>query len=153
MEWVIGRNGLYIEPDMEYIGHYKKEEKIANSAANGKCSYTTRDELAYAYSKMLQEEKHNGKIYYLTGEPITQRELAEYMNTAYGTNLIYEEMNVEDYKKERIAELGEFLGTVIAGIYQGIRSGHFDTPSDFKAATGREHISWSDYFQQIRKIN
>jgi len=26
----------------------------------------------------------------------------------------------------------------------------FDKPSDFKSAAGREHISWSDYFQQIR---
>lgn len=150
MEWGIGRNGLYIEPDVEYIENYKKLGKIANCAADGKCSYTTRDELAYAYSKMLLEEKHNGKTYYLTGEPITQQELADYLNMAFGTNLIYETMSLEDYKKERIAELGEFIGTIIAGIYQGIRSGAFDKSSDFTSAAGREHISWSDYFQQIR---
>ncbi len=149
MEWGIGRNGLYIEPDVEYIENYKKAGKIANCAAGGKCAYTTRDELAYAYTKMLLEEKHNGKTYYLTGEPITQQELADYLNMAFGTNLIYETMSLEDYKKERIAELGEFIGTIIAGIYQGIRSGAFDKPSDFKSAAGREHISWSDYFQQI----
>lgn len=150
MEWGIGRNGLYIEPDVEYIENYKKVGKIANCAADGKCSYTTRDELAYAYSKMLLEEKHNGKTYYLTGEPITQQELADYLNMAFGTNLIYETIDVEDFKKERIAELGEFIGTIIAGIYQGIRSGAFDKSSDFVSAAGREHISWSDYFQQIR---
>lgn len=150
MEWGIGRNGLYIEPDVEYIENYKKVGKIANCAADGKCSYTTRDELAYAYSKMLLEEKHNGKTYYLTGEPITQQELADYLNMAFGTNLIYETIDVEDFKKERIAELGEFIGTIIAGIYQGIRSGAFDKSSDFTSAAGREHISWSDYFQQIR---
>ena len=49
-----------------------------------------------------------------------------------------------------MAELGEFMGTNIAGIYQGIRSDAFDKPSDFKSAAGGEHISWSDYFQQIR---
>ena len=49
-----------------------------------------------------------------------------------------------------IAELGEFIGTIIAGIYQGIRSGAFDKSSDFTSAAGREHISWNDYFQQIR---
>jgi len=150
MEWGIGRNGLYIEPDVEYIENYKKVGKIANCAADGKCSYTTRDELAYAYSKMLLKEKHNGNTYYLTGEPITQQELADYLNMAFGTNLIYETISLEDYKKERIAELGEFIGTIIAGIYQGIRSGAFDKSSDFTSAAGREHISWSDYFQQIR---
>ena len=150
MEWSIGRNGLYIEPDVEYIENYKKVGKIANCAEDGKCAYTTRDELAYAYSKMLLEVKHNGKTYYLTGEPITQQELADYLNMAFGTNLIYETIGVEDFKKDRIDELGEFIGTIIAGIYQGIRSGDFDKSSDFTSAAGRKHISWSDYFQQIR---
>lgn len=150
MEWSIGRNGLYIEPDVEYIENYKKIGKISNCAEDGKCAYTTRDELAYAYSKMLLEEKHNGKTYYLTGEPITQQELADYLNMAFGTNLIYETIGVEDFKKDRIDELGEFIGTIIAGIYQGIRSGDFDKSSDYTSAAGRKHISWSDYFQQIR---
>jgi NAD(P)H dehydrogenase (quinone) len=149
VEWVIGRNGLYMEPDVEYIENYKKAGKIANCAADGKCAYTTRDELAYAYSKMLLEENHNGNTYYLTGEPITQQKLTDYLNMAFDTHLIYETMSVEDYKKERIADLGEFMGTIIAGIYQGIRSGAFDKQSDYKSAAGREHISWSDYFQQI----
>ena len=103
MEWVIGRNGLYIEPDVDYIENYKKAGKITNCAADGKCAYTTRDELAYAYSKMLQGQKHPGKIYYLTGEPITQQQLAEYLNMAFGSSLTYESVSVEDYKKERIA--------------------------------------------------
>ena len=150
IQWVIGRNGLHIEPDVDYIENYKKAGKIANCAAEGKCAYTTRDELAYAYAKMLLEDKHNGQTYYLTGEPITQQKLVDYLNMAFNTNLIYQTISVEDYKKERMAELGEFMGTIIAGIYQGILSGAFDKPSDFKSAAGREHISWSDYFQQIR---
>ena len=149
MQWVIGRNGLYIEPDVEYIETYKKAGKIANCAADGKCAYTTRDELAYAYVKMLLEDKHNGNTYYLTGEPITQQQLADYLNKAFGTSLFYESMGVEEYKNECMVELGEFLGTIIAGIYQGIRSGAFDKPSDFKAAASREHISWADYFQDV----
>ena len=68
---VIGRTGLYIEPDVEYIDNYIKAGKIANCADDGKCSYTTRDELAYAYCKMILEDKHNGSTYNLCGEPIT----------------------------------------------------------------------------------
>jgi len=112
LEWVIGRNGLYIEPDIEYIETYKKEGKIANCAADGKCSYTTRDELAYAYSKMILDDKHNRNTYNLGGTPITQQELAEYMNMAFGTNLVYESMSIEDYTAERKAALGEFLGSL-----------------------------------------
>lgn len=150
LQWVIGRNGLYIEPDLEYIDNYKKAGKIANCAAGGKCSYTTRDELAYAYSKMLLEYKHNGNTYILAGEAITQQQLANYLNIAYGTNLVYEALSVEEYTKQRQAELGEFMGTIIAGIYSGIRNGSCNVKSDYKQATGREHIRWDDYFRSLK---
>ncbi len=150
LQWTIGRNGLYIEPDVEYIDNYIKAGKIANCAADEKCSYTTRDELAYAYSKMILEDKHNGHTYNLGGEPITQQKLTEYMNQAFGTNLVYESMSVEDYKQERTKELGEFLGNIISGIYSGIRNGTIQFESDYETAAGRRHISWEEYFGQLK---
>lgn len=150
LQWVIGRNGLYIEPDVEYIENYKKDGKITNCAADGKCAYTTRDELAYAYSKLLLEDKHNGHTYNLVGEGITQQQLADYMNSAFGSNLVFESLSVEEYTKQRQAELGEFMGTVIAGIYSGIRNGSCDVKSDFKQAASREHIGWDDYFRSLK---
>jgi NAD(P)H dehydrogenase (quinone) len=151
LQWAIGRNGLYIEPDVNYIETCKKDGKIANCAADGKCSYTTRDELAYAYTQMLLEDKHNGKLYTLSGEPISQQQLTDYLNHAFNTNLIYEAISVEEYTKQRQAELGDFMGTIIAGIYQGIRNGSSNVVSDYKEAAGKDHISWDDYFNQIKK--
>ena len=72
------------------------------------------------------------------------------MNEVLGTGLHYEPMGVEAYRQQRIAELGEFMGTVIAGIYQGIRNGDMDVPSDYRKAAGREHIGVLEamrYFQ------
>ena len=149
LDWAIGRNGIYIEPDVEYIETYKKEGKIANCAGEGKCGYTTRGELAVAYKQMLLEEKHNGNLYQLTGEAITQAQLAEYMNQAFGTNLIYEPMSVEAYKAERTEALGEFMGGIIAAIYGSIRNGDFDVKSNYEAAAGRPHITWDDYFRTL----
>ena len=60
-------------------------------------------------------------------------------------------MTVEEYRRERIAELGEFLGGVIAGIYAGIREGAMDNPGQFAKAAGRQHESWADYFAHLRK--
>ena len=37
LQWAIGRNGLYIEPDLEHIEIYKNEGAIINCAAVGKC--------------------------------------------------------------------------------------------------------------------
>ena len=149
LDWVIGRNGIYIEPDVEYIETYKERGEIANCAGDGKCGYTIRHELAYTYAQMLADTKHNFQTYNLHGTPITQQELAEHLNRAFGTKLVYRSMPVEEYRAERIAELGEFMGTVIAGIYEGIRRGLLDNESHFASAAGRAHQSWKDYFNGL----
>ncbi|GJM43172.1 MAG: NAD(P)-dependent oxidoreductase [Gemmatimonadota bacterium] len=149
LDWAIGRNGIYIEPDVEFIDAYKKAGCIANCAGDRKCGYTTRPELAYAYARMLTEETHNGQTYNLHGEALTQAQLASYLNRAFHTNLSYREMTVAAYEQERVAALGEFLGRVIAGIYAGIREGGMDNPSHFSHAAGREHQRWADYFADV----
>ena len=53
-------------------------------------------------------------------------------------------------RAERVAELGDFLGTVIAGIYEGIQNGAADNPSHYRAAAGRDHQSWAAYFDQLK---
>lgn len=141
LKWVIGRNGIYIEPDLEYLDTYLEEGEIRNCAGTGKCTYTSRDELGYAYAKMLIDEKHNGKLYNLVGEPITQSQLADYINQVYKTNLVYNAVSAEAYSAERKEALGDFIGTVIAGIYEGINSGANDIPSDFEKAANRPHKS------------
>ena len=150
LDWAIGRNGIYIEPDVEYIDTYTKHGEIANCAGEGRCGYTTRPELAFAYARLLSEPSLEGNIYNLHGEPITQEVLTSYLNGAFGTSLSYRSMSADEYKEERIAELGEFLGRVIAGIYDGILNGCFDNSSDYVAAAGREHQSWGDYFAALK---
>ncbi len=150
LDWVIGRNGIYIEPDLEYIDKYVAKREIYNSASDGKCTYTSRSELAHAYSKMIQEDKHNGQIYNLVGEPITQQQLAGLINQVYGTSLVYRPASVEDYLLERKDELGEFLGTIISGIYEGIRNGANNVASDFERAAGRPHKT---PIQMIKEFN
>lgn len=149
LQWVIGRNGIYIEPDVEYVETYKQHGEIANCAGDGKCGYTTRPELAYAYARMLTESQHNGQTYNLHGEPITQQQLTDYLNDVFWTDLTYRAMSVAEYREERIAELGEFLGSVIAGIYEGIRNGAANNESHYAEAAGREHQSWQAYFDAL----
>jgi len=151
LDWAIGRNGLYIEPDLEYIDNYIAKGEIHNSAGNGKCAYTSRKELAYAYLKMLLEDKHNGQTYNLAGEPISQKQLTEHINEVYNTDLIYKSVSVEGYTQERKNELGEFMGNVIGGIYEGIRKGAFNVESDFYKAAGRQHKSLVEIIRNHKK--
>ena len=66
---------------------------------------------------------------------------SKYINQVFNTKLVYHSVSVDEYETERKAELGDFLGTVIAGIYNGIRMGVNDVQSDFEKATGRAHKS------------
>ena len=153
LDWVIGRNGIYIEPDLEYLDNYIKEGEISNCAGEGKCGYTSREELAYAYSQMLLHDKHNNQTYNLVGESITQAELADLINQVYGTSLKFHNISTEDYLNERVEELGDFIGTVIAGIYEGIKNGVNDVPSDFKKAAGRPHKSPLEMIENYKNHN
>ena len=141
MAFAIGRNGIYIEPDVEYLDFYKKEGAISNCAGEGKCSYTSRQELATAYARLLLDGSYDGGTHNLLGAPITQQQLVEGINEAYNLNLVFRDVSVEEYLAERKAALGEFLGTVIGGIYEGIRAGKFTSPSDFEKVVGRTHKS------------
>lgn len=149
LEWAIGRNGLYIEPDIEYIDNYKELGKISNSAGDGLCSYTTRNELAAAYTGLILH-KRSYKTYNLGGEAISQIQLADYLNKTFGTQLSYEAVSTEEYLEFQKKTNGEFLGTVISGIYNKIRNGEFKMKSDYEAAAGRKHISWENYFENIK---
>ena len=151
LAWAIGRNGLYIEPDVEYIEAYKKEGKIANCAGFGLCSYTTRNELAYAYVRMILNDNRNGQTYNLAGEAITQQQLCDYMNNAFGTDLLYETMTPEAYLGFQQKANGDFLGKIIAGIYTKIRNGEFNIQSDFESAAGRSHLEWKNYFNTLKQ--
>lgn len=150
LDWVIGRNGIYIEPDVEYIEKYKALGEIANCAGEGKCGYTTRSELAHAYARLLTQSDHDGQIVNLNGTPITQAQLAEDLNSAFGTQLTYRAMSSAEYVEDRTAELGPFMGEIIAGIYDGIRLGAYDIPGDYEAVTGRPHQGWGDYFRTLK---
>jgi NAD(P)H dehydrogenase (quinone) len=150
MKWSIGRNGIYIEPDLEYIDTYQKEGEIRNCAGDGKCAYTSRSGLGYAYAKMLIQDKHNNQTYNLVGEPITQKELAELINHVYETQLVFNSISVEDYTKERKQELGDFIGGVIAGIYKGIKDGLYDIPSDYEKAAGRPYKSALEMIREFK---
>lgn len=151
LDWVIGRNGIYIEPDLEYLDNYTKSGEIKNCAGDGECAYTSRTELGYAYAKMLIEAKHNGQVYNLIGEAITQEKLAEYINQVYHTELVYHPLSVEDYTNDRKEELGEFMGSIIAGIYEGIRYGAYNVKSDYNKAAGRAHKSAVELMREFKK--
>lgn len=149
LEWIIGRNGIYIEPDLEYIEGYRQAGAIRNCAGEGRCAYTTRSELANAYAVLLTTNRHAGQTFNLSGEPITQAALAGFMNKAFGADLTYEHVDFEIFKADRMRDIGDFYGEIVAGIYRAISEGAFDNQSEYEVATGRPHVSWTSFFGQL----
>jgi len=141
LQWVVGRNSLYIDADIEALDDYKKTGFIINSAGNGKCAYTSREELACAYSKLILDNSLVGRIYNLCGEAITQSQLVSIFNEAFATKLQYKAISVEDYILDRKNAYGKNFGEIIGGIYQSISEGNFGIPSDFEKVAGRKHLS------------
>ena len=72
----------------------------------------------------------------------------ELFNAHFGLALAYEAMSVEDYRRERTAELGDFMANIITGIYDGIRQGAANLDSDYQHAAGRPHVAWEQYFRE-----
>jgi NAD(P)H dehydrogenase (quinone) len=150
LQWAIGRNGIYIEPDLEYIENYLRDGAIVNCAADGKCGYTSRTELAHAYSMLLTDNSLNGETYNLFGETITQEQLCLAINKSFQVDLKFTNISVHDYLALRKAALGDFLGTIISGIYEGIKDGAFNVASDFLRVSKRAHKSIDEMIQEFK---
>lgn len=99
------------------------------------------------------EEHHNGHIYNLAGDPVSQAELATFINDAYGTNLTYKPVSVDQYLNERKHALGDFMGIIVAGIYEAVSSGAFDTESHFTKVTGRGHKTVAEMILNYKENN
>lgn len=137
LEWIIGRNGLYLELDIEHIIKAADDGVFNNSGGNGRCCYISRPELAVAWAKLAVEEVHNGKVFNLVGESKTQAELVAYVNECCGLNVAYAAVSDEAYMGRVEPVRGELVAKMITGCYQSIRVGAFDVESDFAAAAGR----------------
>jgi len=150
LDYAIGRNGLYIEPDINYLDNYIKKGEIVNCAGLGKCSYTSRDELAIAYIELIKNDSLDGNTYNLAGEAITQDELVDFFNRFFSTQLIYESVNPDEYLAWQKIHNGNFLGSIIAGIYTKIRNGEFNVESDFEKIVGRKHKAINEILSEYK---
>jgi NAD(P)H dehydrogenase (quinone) len=142
LEWVIPRNGLYLEFDVAHIINAADTGGVfRNNAGDGRCGYITRDEIAYATARLAIDDKHNGNIYNLVGKCHTQAELVQMVNEVHGINVSYEAFSDEECFAKLAPVRGENVANMLTGCYQCIRNGAFDVESDFKTATGRPALS------------
>lgn len=157
MEWVVARNALYLELDLNHIRRADETGVYRNNAGDGRCGYLTIDELAYATAKLATDDRHNGRIYNLIGRKThTQAELVEMANQVFGLNVEYQVMSPEDnverfMQDPTIASRGVEVARMLTGCFECIAAGAFDVASDFEAAAGRPAKTTLEQMKEIRQ--
>ena len=157
MEWVVARNGLYLELDLNHIVRARESGVYENNAGDGRCGYLTIDELAYATAKLAADDKHTGRIYNLIGRTThTQAELVAMANQVFGMNVTYEVMSAEDnverfMRDPAISSRGVEVARMLTGCFECIAVGAFDVESDFEAASGRPAKTTVEQMEEIRQ--
>ena len=151
MQWVIPRNGLYLEFDIAHIVNADKDDGIfRNNGGEGRCGYISRNEIAFATAKLALDEGANGRIFNLVGDCQTQAELVAMVNEVYGTHVSYEAFSDEECFARLEPIRGKIVANMLTGCYQCIRNGAYDVPSNFEAATGRPAKSVKQQIEEIR---
>jgi NAD(P)H dehydrogenase (quinone) len=152
LEWVIGRNGLYLELDLIQMRKAEETGVYSNPAGEGRCPYITIDEVAYAYAKLAADEDQTGQIYNITGEALTQAELLRQVCEVFDLHVRYEAISDDaciDRFRKLMPERGESVARMLTGCFQAVRAGAFDVPSQFREAAGRPAKSARQMLQDL----
>lgn len=152
--WVVLRNGLYLELDVNHVVAAGPDGTYSNPGAEGRAPYIGIDELAYATARVAIAGGHQGRTYNLVSESVTQADLIALVNEAFGLRVRYAAVGDEAYIEtflRRYPERGEIVARMLAGCFQAIRAGAFDVPSDFAAAAGRPPKTMREMVDDVRR--
>ncbi len=155
LEWVIARNGLYLEMDLRHIIHANTSGVYRNVGGEGECGYITIDELAFAIARLAQSDHHNGRTFNLVGPNMSQAELVQLANEVLGLKVRYETLSDEEniallMQDEKIAVRGKDVARMLTGCFQCVRNGAFNVRSDFEVAAGRPVKSTRKMMEELR---
>ncbi len=156
LEWVVARNCLYLELDVEQIIKASERDGLyQNNAGDGRCPYLTIDELAVATARMALDESRSNRVYNLGGDPVSQAELVGLCAEVFGLDVRYAAMSDEEnlarfMQVPHIAARGEEVARMLTGCFQCIRGGIMDVPSDFAAAAGRPAKPLRSQLEELR---
>lgn len=156
LEWIVARNGFYLDIDVEHMRKANERGWYASSSGEGRCGYISIAELAYATAQLVAGSRAARRIYNLVGESISVPDLTRLANQVFGLNVEYRLISDEEklasarHDLRVLARGGEEIAQMFTGLMQGQRLGAFDVPSDFEAAAGRPCLSMRAMLESLR---
>ena len=156
LEWIIARNGFYLDIDLDHMRKANERGWYASSSGDGRCGYISIAELAYATAQLVAGARPARRIYNLVGESISVPDLTRLANEAFGLKVEYRLISDEEklasarHDLRVLARGGEEIAQMFTGLMQGQRLGAFDVPSDFEAAAGRPCLPMRAMLESLR---
>jgi len=153
--YAILRNNWYLENEVSSVQGVLSGAPWVTSAKDGKVGWALREDYALAAATVLvEEEKHDNKIYELSGDLHTQEEIANEVGKILSKDI--EVLHVDDKTYEKImrkAGVPESFMPMLLEIQKGIRHHELEVVnSDFEKIIGRKPIPLKDAVNQLVKM-
>ncbi|MCI4129262.1 SDR family oxidoreductase [Bacillus haynesii] len=133
------RNNWYLENEMSSIQGVLAGASWVTSAENGKVGWALQQDYADAAAAVLSGEGHENTVYELSGELLTQEEIASALGEVLGKEVPVQHVDDAAYRDiMKNAGVPDFLIPMVVDIQKGIREGTLEVSSDdFEKVLGR----------------
>ncbi|MCY7791752.1 SDR family oxidoreductase [Bacillus haynesii] len=133
------RNNWYLENEMSSIQGVLAGAPWVTSAENGKVGWALQQDYADAAAAVLSGEGHENTVYELSGELLTQEEIASALEEVLGKEVPVQHVDDAVYRDiMKNAGVPDFLIPMVVDIQKGIREGTLEVSSDdFEKVLGR----------------
>ncbi len=142
LDWIIARNGLYLDLDLRSIRAADGAGAYRTNGGDGRCGYISISELGFALARLAIRDDCNGEIVNLTGENLTQAEIVALANEVFGLDVRYEPITAQQcidkfMARPEYAARGVEVVRMLAGCFECMADGDLDVASDYERAAGR----------------
>ncbi|SFP82331.1 NAD(P)H dehydrogenase (quinone) [Variovorax sp. OK605] len=144
LEFVLLRNGWYLENDTEALSAALAQGAIIGSSGDGRFSSASRADYAAAAIAVLTQPGHEGKIYELAGDQsFAMHELAAEVSKQAGQAIVYKNLSATDFAAVlRNVGLPEMIVDVVVDASVKAAQGELESASrDLARLIGRSTVS------------
>ena len=133
------RNNWYLENEISGIQGLLAGAAWLTSAAAGKVGWALHQDFAEAAATVLTGEGHENTVYELSGQPLSQDELAAVLGDVLGKEVTVQQVDDVAYAESMAgAGVPDFVVPILVEIQKSIRVGSLDVESnDFEKLLGR----------------
>lgn len=145
------RNNWYLENELGSIQGVLAGAPWLTSAGTGKVGWALQQDYAEAAAAVLSGTEFDNTIFELSGEPMTQEELAASLGSILGKEVAVHQVDDATYADTmRGAGVPDFVVPMLVDIQKAIRAGALDIKSnDFEKLLGRKVTPVSEGLAQI----